>query len=298
MSKGTPPGRWLLPSACALLVLALLLPPLPWPRTSFDYLAVFDITQSMGVTDYRLDGRPVSRLDFSRRALSAALTDLPCGSRVGLAAFSGYRSLTLLAPVEVCAHYGDLLATLDQIDDGMRWAEASQVAKGLFWALRAARDIGDSPQLLFFTDGHESPPLDDGTPALFGDIREGQVRGLVVGVGGDVPRPIPKRDASGRANGFWGADEVVQGADPARRSEHLSARRGTHLQALAARTGLDYLGLDDIAGLSAAMRAAPRSQRRELPPDLTWLPLGLALGLLCAAPLRSLLAPAWRRRRR
>ena len=48
---------------------------------------------------------------------AAALTELPCGSRLGLAAFTGYRSLMLLAPVEVCEYYGDLLATLVLEDD-------------------------------------------------------------------------------------------------------------------------------------------------------------------------------------
>ncbi|MCB1906392.1 MAG: VWA domain-containing protein [Rhodocyclaceae bacterium] len=280
---------WRLTAAGALLVAALLMPPLPWPRSNYDFLAVFDISQSMGVTDYRQQGRPVARLDYARRALAAALTELPCGSRLGLAAFTGYRSLMLLAPVEVCEHYGDLLATLAQIDERMRWAEASEITKGLYWALRAARDIGGEPELLFFTDGHESPPLDGPPPALFGDLRKGQIHGLVIGTGGNLPRPIPKRDSAGRDRGFWLPDEVAQGRGPDRRNEHLSARREPHLQALAFRTGLDYLRLEDFHGLSAAMQAAPRVRRREVPTDLSWVPLALALALLCAAPLGALI---------
>ena len=285
-SRGT--ERLLL--AGGLLALALSMPPLPWPRASFDYLAVFDITQSMGVADYRLHDKPLSRLAFARRALATALTELPCGSKVGLAAFTGYRSLTLLAPVEVCDHYGDLLSTLEQVDDRMRWAEASEIAKGLYWALRAARDVGGEPQLLFFSDGHESPPLQGTVPALFGDIRQGEIRGMVIGTGGDVPRPIPKQDTPGRFNGFWHADEVVQNADAAPHDEHLSALRENHLQALAARTGLDYLRLESVAGLSRAMRSGTRARRREVPTDFSWVALGLALALLCAAPLRTLIA--------
>ena len=156
-------------------------------------------------------------------------------------------------------------------------------------SLRAARDIGGEPELLFFTDGHESPPLDGPPPALFGDLRKGQIHGLVIGTGGNLPRPIPKRDSAGRDRGFWLPDEVAQGRGPDRRNEHLSARREPHLQALAFRTGLDYLRLEDFHGLSAAMQAAPRVRRREVPTDLSWVPLALALALLCAAPLGALI---------
>ena len=274
--------------ASGLLVLALSMPPLPWPRASFDYLAVFDITQSMGVADYRQHGRPLSRLAFARHAMALALAELPCGSKLGLAAFTGYRSLTLLAPVEVCDHYGDLLSTLDQIDDRMRWAEASEVAKGLYWALRAARDVGGEPQLLFFSDGHESPPLQGAVPAPFGDIRPGEIRGLVIGTGGDVARPIPKQDAPGHFSGVWQADEVIQRTNAVQHEEHLSALREGHLQALAARTGLDYVRLEGVAGLSRAMRSSARARVRDVPTDFAWVALGLALAMLCATPLGTL----------
>jgi len=285
--------------ACALLTLSLLMPPLSWSRRSFDYLVVFDITQSMDVADYRHDGRPESRLAFARRALREALPRLPCGSRIGFAAFTEYRSLMLLAPIEVCEHYNDLLATLAQLDGRMRWAEASQVSKGIYWALRAARDLQpDPPQLVFFTDGHESPPIEGEGPEPFADLERGRVGGLIVGTGGAVPRPIPKSDASGHPRGFWSADEVTQGSDPAARNEHLSALRERHLQAVATRTGLDYLRLDESTGLSAALLEPGRARTRALPTDLGWIPLALALLLVCASPLSRALGTGWRPGRR
>lgn len=81
---------------------------------------VFDISQSMNVQDYELDGAPISRLSIAHEAVRRTLRDLPCGSRVGWAAFTGYRTILLLAPVEVCDYYNDLLASLDQIDGRMR----------------------------------------------------------------------------------------------------------------------------------------------------------------------------------
>jgi len=110
--------------AMLLLLVAMFLPPIPIRRAAYDTIVVFDITQSMNVEDYEMDGRRVSRLTFARDAVRRVLRDLPCGSRVGWAVFAEYRTLILLAPIEVCGNYGDLLASLDRIDGRMRWGNA------------------------------------------------------------------------------------------------------------------------------------------------------------------------------
>ena len=84
----------------------------------------------MNVEDYELDGTPVSRLAYARQAAPRALRDLPCGSRIGLGAFAEYRTLLLLAPVEVCGNYNDLLVSLDYIDGRMRWRECQRGHQG------------------------------------------------------------------------------------------------------------------------------------------------------------------------
>src|SRR4029078_5561460 len=105
------------------------------PGRATDTVLVFDITQSMNVEDERLDGAPVDRLAFGRDVAGRALRELPCGSRVGWAVFAEYRSLLLLAPIEVCAHYSDLLASLGRIDRRLRWGGAGGGLKGGPWAL-------------------------------------------------------------------------------------------------------------------------------------------------------------------
>ena len=65
---------WRTPAIAFLLLLtAILLPPINAPRTTYDYLVVFDITQSMNVEDYELDGVPVSRLTYMRAAAQGEL---------------------------------------------------------------------------------------------------------------------------------------------------------------------------------------------------------------------------------
>ena len=239
------------------------------------------------VADMRLDGEPVTRLDFARHALRDALLQLPCGSKVGWAIFTEYRSFLLLAPLEVCAHLGELRASLAQIGTPMAWAGNSEVAKGLHSALVIAKALPGKPSIVFVTDGQEAPPLAPRFRPSFDD-KPGEVAGLLVGVGGVRPVPIPKSDPQGRPLGFWRADEVLQtdprsqgrggsvpgetmaddgavnglpvaagaslGATPG--SEHLSALREGYLRLLAGEQGLGYQRLDAAPGLPLAWTAA------------------------------------------
>ena len=277
--------------ALALLLIALLSPSVNLPRTTYDYIVFFDITQSMDVQDYELGGSPVSRLDYARYAMRRALRDLPCGSRIGWGAFAEYRSLLLLAPVEVCSNYNDLLTSLNNIDGRMRWANASEIGKGVYWSVRTALedsvaiDKGAKPDVLFISDGHEAPPLNPTEPvAMPDDVRPGQVRGWIVGAGGDTPQRIPRTDADGHRMGYWSAHDVAQLVSPDGRhiigAEQLSALRESHLKALATRVGFAYTRLAGPDSLAAAMRDARYARRAPAPVDLYWLPVSAAVLLL------------------
>jgi mxaL protein len=275
------------PIAAALLLLlaALFMPPVKLPRNVYSYIVFFDITQSMNVQDYELDGAPVSRLVYARQAVRRALRDLPCGSRVGLGAFAEYRTLLLLAPIEVCGNYGDLLASLDYIDGGMRWRDASEISKGVFWSMRAAKELGDRPNVMFLTDGQEAPPLRPGARPSLDDVKPGEIQGWIIGIGGYAARPIPRTDREGKLLGYWRPEDVVQrnvdtaaGDEPSR--EHLSSLRESHLQQLAQRVGFDYTRLSQPASISEAMRDARFASRRPVPADLGWVPALLALFVL------------------
>jgi mxaL protein len=271
--------------ALALLLAALVAPRWNLPHDTYEYAVFFDITQSMDVQDYEIGGVPVSRLDFARQAVRRELRDLPCGSRVGWGAFAEYRALLLLAPVEVCSNYNDLLASLDNIDGRMRWANASEVGKGVYWSVRTALDEGSKPDVIFISDGHEAPPLDPGeAPSMPDDVRPGQIRGWIIGTGGDTPQPIPRTDADGRRLGYWHSQDVIQIRSPDGRgivgAEQLSALREPHLQALAKRVGFGYSRLTDAGSIGVAMRDPRLVRRAPAPVDLYWLPVSLAVLVL------------------
>lgn len=274
--------------ALLLLLIALFVPPIPLKHATYESLVIFDITQSMDVEDYDVGNTPVSRLKFARAAAKRALRELPCGSKVGWGAFAGYRTLILLAPVEVCENYGDLLSSLAKVDGSMRWENASEITKGVYWSMRAAKDLGTNPNIIFVTDGQEAPPIDPtNILPMFEDLKAGQVRGWLVGAGGYVPRPIPKTDDDGNRVGLWRADEVTQPGDiiqdsKIRGAEHLSSLREPHLQEVAHQVGFGYTHLSSPETIARAMLDKRFARRDEALTDLYWIPALLALVLLAA----------------
>jgi mxaL protein len=274
--------------ALVLLISALFIPAVPLTHDTYESMVILDITQSMDVEDYESGGVPVSRLSFAREAARRALRELPCGSKVGWGAFAGYRTLLLLAPVEVCENYGDLLTSLAKVDGGMRWENASEITKGVYWSMRAAKELGSNPNVIFVTDGQEAPPLDPtNILPMFDDLKAGQVHGWLIGAGGYSPRPIPKTDDDGNRAGFWRADEVMQPGDlipdsKTRGAEHLSALREPHLQELAHQVGFDYARLNSPESIARAMLDRRFARRQKALTDLYWIPALGALALLAA----------------
>jgi mxaL protein len=298
------PGRWLLLAGCMALAATFLYPHLMVQQSRYRLLFVLDVSQSMNTTDAALRGEPASRLVFARQMLRQALRELPCGSQAGLGLFTEYRTFLLLEPVEVCANYSELTATLDRLDYRMAWAGGSEISKGIFFALRIAGALEPPAALVFVTDGHEAPPLHPTLRPRY-DGSPGAVRGVLVGVGGETPVPIPKFGVDGKPLGYWAADEVLQtdvysrgrggsvagetmvDQEPSEgsarlpaASEHLSSLKESHLELLAAELKLSYYRLESAAGLVAALERAELAQEASAPADLRG-----ALGLAALAAL-------------
>lgn len=309
----------LLAFALLALAAALVAPRVERMRPARDILAVVDVTGSMNVRDEVLEGEATSRLAMSKRGVRALLAALPCGSRLGLGIFTERRSFLLFEPAEVCSNFAALDGAIGALDWRMAWEGDSYVARGLHSGIALAEGVG--ADLVFLTDGHEAPPLaGDALPDFEG--RPGEVRGLIVGVGGPDPVPIPKFDEDGREVGFYGEMDVPQenrsgpppedahmregwnprnapwGGEAARGTEHLSALREAHLQALSAQTGLGYVRLDAIRALPGEVLAATRARPIATQVDTAPLAGALALVALLALYGSALFIRLARRRRR
>ena len=287
----------LLALAIALLVGAARQPQITMEQDTYRFVYVFDISQSMNVADAVTSDDSVTRLDFAKQAATASLRALPCDSEVGIALFTGHRAYLMLTPVEVCAHLLELSNVIDNVSWQMTWKLRSEIAKGVHKSILLMTQLANETRLVFFTDGHEAPPLHpDLKPTFTGEV--GEVSGLLVGVGGEKLVPIPKFDKEGQQQGFWQANEVMhvdaftasqnarEGQDNAATgTEHLSSLKQSYLQSLASDTGLDYHRLESAEGFATQLRGKRLGIPKHRATDIGWLLALLALASVLAVYL-------------
>jgi len=276
---------WFLLLACAAMCLSLTQPTLSMKQAVQRYILVIDITQSMNARDYHVEHMPADRLGFVKAAIRQALYNLPCGSEVGLGLFTTQNSQLLFEPLEICEHFAIIDDVLEHVDWRMAWGANSFIAQGLLTGIREIAQRNADIRLVFFTDGQQFPPVTESPN--FPDI-PGAVRGLIVGVGGAQPVPIPKLDMENRPQGFWEYADLRDFLPPselvdqrARTSNYyLSWLDEQSLQELAAMTGLSYHRLESSAGLSAALRSSDLAVEHSVDADVRWVLALLALILL------------------
>ncbi len=272
---------WLLAAAAACFGIASVDPAIRIEREVGTYLLVFDITQSMNTQDMGPPDARIGRLDFVKQATASVLEQLPCGTQVGVSIFVERRTQPLLMPVDVCESRAALSDAIRHIDWRMAWAADSHLYYGTYSALDDIRRMTPGAALAFFTDGHQAPALHPGRiPAWDGE--PGAVPGVLFGVGGEQPEPVPKLGEKGRIEGYWTAEDTAGfasagaptlsvldmeklGGDlrnapqraPGADNDHLSLRRDDVLEDLAQRTGLAVAVARSPEQIAAQLRALP-----------------------------------------
>jgi mxaL protein len=292
----------LLVAALLFLLSTFALPQIELQSDRYRAVLVVDITRSMNVRDYPLDGQAASRLDVIKAGIHSLLLNSECQSELGLAIFTSRRAFLLFEPLEVCDNFAPLTAAVEALNWRMAWQGDSGIAYGLNSAFELARSV--NADLIFVTDGQEAPPPPRrGPPRFRGEA--GQVAGLILGVGGYTPAPIPKYDRDGLEIGFLDATDVPHesrlGPPPieARNrpgwhprnapwggrmragSEHLSSVREDYLRQRAELMGIDYVHLDEAGALTSIAHNHLSPRPVTVSHDLRWLPASLAL--ICLA---------------
>lgn len=266
-------------------------PTLQLEQPTYRYVYVFDITQSMNVTDIPNTNASISRLEYAKQMAGESFSLLPCGTEIGLALFTGHRAFLLITPIEICSNYREIAGVLNDIDWTMTWEARSEVAKGLYKSLSLMKRLDTPTRLVFLTDGHEAPPINPDLPPRF-PLEKGEIDGLIIGVGGGEPVPIPKLDETGTQQGFWKMDEVMhidaynqqrdarEGTQTSNSgNEHLSSLRSTYLKDLAKITGLSYHTLSGAEKFATQLQSETLGIAKIETTDMRWL---FALGsLLC-----------------
>jgi mxaL protein len=256
-------------------------PTVPVAEPVLNYLFVVDITQSMNVRDYVVDGQPVDRLTYAKLALIEVLQDLPCDSMVGLGVFTGWQAEVLFDPIELCRHRREIDEVVRYVDWRMTWAPQSNIALGLKDALSKLGPNEHGASLVFLTDGDEAPDWDT-MPPLEHKSPRAKPRGMIVGVGDLRPSAIPLLNQWGRTTGYF-----QQNGEP-----YLSGLRQDYLRRLGANAGLDYRRLQSPSELADLLGSKRYADARPAQRDIRWAFGAAALCFLAAvygqAPLRRM----------
>ena len=274
---------WLRGVAFLLICASLALPPVIVPRTVYTVIAVLDITGSMNVTDVQMGGTAATRIALEKATLRHMLGALPCGSRLGVAIFVEKQPFLLFEPVETCGNFAALDQEIGNIDWRMGWDSESHIAETLLASIAMAH--GFNADLIFMTDGQETPPLWWSAAPNFAGARA-TASGIIAGIGGTQFSPIPKFNTYGQLIGTFKPGDVPSERDGMFRGhEHLSAVDEPHLRALSSQTGLAYLHLQSPGTLMPAFLQAATPRRVLAYTNVRWAPAWLALVLLVAAML-------------
>jgi mxaL protein len=257
---------WFLLLALAAMLCSFIYPAKIEPQPTYELIAIVDITRSMNAEDYTLDEKVVSRLEYIKHSLRELLLLLPCESKLGLGVFTDRRSTLLFDPIEVCSGHNELDATIKSLDWRMAWAADSRIASGFLSTLEMLKNRKET--ILFMTDGHEAPPVNPRYRTDFSSIKN-KLKGMVIGVGGTQPVPIPKYNQRGGREGFFTAEDVphrssfgesdlnpekIEGYDArnapfgsaeAIGNEHLTALNESYLSQLSFESGFEYLVLKE-----------------------------------------------------
>ncbi len=275
-----------------------------WRQSSLLVMLV-DITQSMNVPDYQLDGKGVSRLSMAKQSIRKALAALPCGSYVALGLFTERNTVSVVQPVEVCSHFAALDQTVASMDWRMAWAADSFIAHGVYHALAQMPQFKRPLRLMFFSDGQQAPPANPKYLPTFAG-KAGAVQGYLVGMGQATPARIPKLDEQNAVAGYWTQEEVQRfgnfgmaetlsvlameqgqhdrnaGHGPGNdvlSHAHLSALDASNLKRIARETGLTYQHLQQPSQSSDWATALGMTDWRLADTDLRpWLAL---LAVVC-----------------
>lgn len=300
----------LLGAAAILLLGAALQPAIPLKRDIHTFLLVVDITQSMNVEDMTLDGKKSSRMAYTRKLLHDAVASMPCNTRVGIALFAGVYVSTIVHPVEICANYDAVQDTLDHLEWRQAWHGNSRIGFGMLSASAALKALSEPAQVVFFTDGEETPRLHAFNRADLSNWQGGK-GWLLVGIGGNQPTVVPKLDENNKVLGYWsnntyqlepGIAQVsseTRGTrdDAVATQEHermYSTLDETYLVALAKEIQADYVRGDSTPKVLQRMRTLPPVKRDTAPWPIDWLLGLLAAGLIITTYLPKHRLAIWR----
>jgi mxaL protein len=289
-------GLMLFLALIALLVAAFS-PKIELARDIRNYLLIVDITQSMNVPDMRLNGAKVSRIEYARHLLSETVKGLPCGTKLSVGLFADSSVVVLYTPIEVCSNFDVIQNTLAHLEWRMAWHGGSRLRLGMQSVSSLLLTLKDPAQVVFLTDGDEAPPMNAIRETDLSTLQNSS-GWLLVGLGANVPSPIPKLDANNQVIGYWSQYatkmDAVSAESRGTRDDsiadspseyYLSALNQPYLLEMAKDLGARYVRADDAAHLLTALDKLPPAGHDKIQVNIAWI-FALLAGCLIIADHR------------
>lgn len=291
----------LLLAALALLLAALLQPTVPLKRDIRNYFLVADISQSMNVTDMGSDAHPLTRMAHMQSMLRGIVSALPCGTKVSIGLFAGASIAAMYNPIEVCRNFAAIQYTIEQLDWRASWSGNSRIRSSVVSLASVLRAFPEPAQVVFFTDGEEAPLLHTFNRYNLSNFQGGD-DWLLVGVGSEKGKPIPKLNEHNQLIGFWANESFAMQPGIAQISQstmgtrddnvanaagdrYLSKMDEKYLISLAREINASYVRGDSIHHILDAMERQKPAKRDFAPYGIDWLLAAAAAVLLLWACL-------------
>lgn len=189
-------------AAVTLLLLALFKPEIQLKQEVHNYLLVADVSQSMNAEDEKLNNQNVSRLDYTRHLMKKIVETSPCGTYFSVGIFASDNVALLITPLEVCKNFDVITDTIEHLEWRMAWKGNSRLSFGVRAAANTFDSLNVPAQMLFFTDGDESPRVNVTIKQDLSGIQIGK-NFVFVGVGGLTKVGVPRYNAANKRVGYW-----------------------------------------------------------------------------------------------
>jgi mxaL protein len=297
----------LLVLASLFLLLALIKPEIQLKQNVHNYLLVADVSQSMNAEDMKVNNLPVSRLVYTQHMMREVVKTSPCGTYVSVGIFAAENVALLIMPLEVCKNFDVINDTIDHLEWRMAWSGNSRMTFGVKAAEETFDYLNIPAQMLFFTDGDESPKANGINKLDISNVRIGK-NVIFVGVGGHESSPIKRFNANNKFVGYWGTDAAAESAgggimyndaslddpDPpvayAEFDRYLSKQDVEHLKAMTEEIKGQYVeGLDKPDFYNFVQSQAPAA-KFVTEYSVRWIYLALAILMVLATYLPDVLS--------
>jgi len=262
-----------------------------------DTLFVIDISESMNVRDVDYPKPHSDRLSLAKLAVREGMASLPCGSRVAIGLFAGDETIVLFEPLEVCRHFPAIEQVVARLDSRMRWIGDSWIIRAIVSAIKEAEKR--KLNLVFITDADEMPY--HSAPRLTDLIDlKGKLKGLLLGVGGEAPQPVPRLNGQQQIVSYWTTEEAVlegnhpnllayvRALQPGEKApqgaldevtEHLSAFNKAFLQSVAQASLFSFAHVTKPQDAVSALKSSDFQKQAMAERDARWV-FGLIAGVL------------------